>query len=125
MLLELMPSESLAALLAVSRQHRRQVHEHVRYITVPDQEHIQTLVRGTWPRLVVWHVGGLRGCIGPWRCSLPNASDAAVLLLAKGHWLVSQQVILEGNRPGLNVCNCTYISNRTCDFLCLGQVMGH
>lgn len=89
MLLELLPSESLAALLAVSRQYRTQIHEHVRYIAVPDQEHIQTLVRGTWPRLAVWHVGGCQGlmaCIGVWRYTLPNASDAAVSLLAKGHW---------------------------------------
>lgn len=84
MLLELLPSKSLAALLAVSRQQRTQIYEHVRHITVPDQEHIQTLVRGAWLRLVVWHVGGLMGCIGVWRYSLPNASDAAVSLLAKG-----------------------------------------
>lgn len=46
LLLDIMPSQSRASLVAVSRAHRRQVHEHVRRIAIPDHEHIQTLFRG-------------------------------------------------------------------------------
>ena len=38
LLLDLMPSESLAALLPVSQAHRRQIHGHVKHIAVPNQE---------------------------------------------------------------------------------------
>lgn len=91
-LLDLLPLKSLAALLAVNQAHCRQVYDHVRHIAVPDQTHIETLVRGTWPRLLAWHIGDSLTVHSPAGkhsivcCSLPNASDAAVLVLAKGDW---------------------------------------
>lgn len=56
LLLDLMPAKSLAALVAVNPALRRQVHHHVRTIAIPDHEHIQTLFRGVWPRLVFWRI---------------------------------------------------------------------
>ena len=52
-----MPAKSLAALVAVNQAHRRQVHHQVTKIAIPDHEHIQTLFRGTWPRLESWQIG--------------------------------------------------------------------
>ena len=86
-LLDVMPSSSLAALLAVSQTHRRQIHEHVRHIAVPDQVHSKTLVTGTWPRLQKWWIGDSLDSAGTQTAtyySLSNANDAALLLLAKG-----------------------------------------
>ena len=90
-LLDAMPSQSLAALVAVSRTHRRQVHAHVKHIAVPDRGHVEQLVQGNWPRLLTWQIGA-RIRVFPAVSSevirdysLPNASDAAVALLAKGH----------------------------------------
>ena len=57
-LLDLMPAKSLAALVAVNQAHRRQVHNHVSQIRIPDHDHIQTLFRGAWPRLQSWQIGG-------------------------------------------------------------------
>ena len=56
LLLELMPAKSLAALVAVNRAHRQQIHNHVTQIAIPDHEHIQTLFRGGWPRLLFWQI---------------------------------------------------------------------
>lgn len=90
-LLDMMPSQSLAALLAVSRTHRKQVHEHVKHIAVPDRKHVDNLVQGNWPRLLTWQIGAsvrvfpAIGAEAIREYSLPNASDAAVTLLAKGH----------------------------------------
>lgn len=101
LLLELIPSDSLAALLAVNQTHRRQIHEHVRHIVLPDQEHIQTLVNGSWPSLVSWHLGDsmllqphTSFCSSPTRYSSHNASDAAVSLLIKGYAPEMQDVTL-------------------------------
>lgn len=57
LLLDLMPAKSLAALVAVNQAHRRQVHNHVSRIAIPDQGHIQTLFQGVWPRLRCWQIG--------------------------------------------------------------------
>ena len=87
-LLDVMPSSSLAALLAVSRTHRRQIHEHVWQIAVPDQAHSKTLITGTWPRLQKWWVGDSLDPAGVQAAtcySLANANDAVLLLLAKGY----------------------------------------
>ncbi|KAL3140668.1 hypothetical protein ABBQ32_005234 [Trebouxia sp. C0010 RCD-2024] len=87
----MMPSQSLAALLAVSRTHRKQVHEHVKHIAVPNREHVEDLVQGNWPRLLTWQIGASMrvfpavGAEAIRVYSLPNASDAAITLLAKGH----------------------------------------
>ena len=107
LLLDLIPTDSLAALLAVNQKHRRQIHEYVRHIAVPDQDHVQTLVNGTWPSLVSWYFG--RSSImrlypiawaplvysPPTRYSVRNASDAAVSLLVKGHAPEMQHVTLK------------------------------
>ena len=99
-----MPTDSLAALLAVNQKHRRQIHEHVRHIAVPDQEHIQTLVNGTWPSLVTWHLSqSVRlhpyawapHYYSPTRYSVINTSDAAVSLLIKGYAPDMQHVTLQ------------------------------
>ena len=60
------------------------------------QGHIQTLARGNWPGLVVWHIGDLKKYSCVWCYSLPNASDAAIALLAKGHWPKLQELQLDG-----------------------------
>lgn len=57
LLLELMPAKSLAALVAVNRAHRQQIHNHVTRSAIPDHEHIQTLFRSVWPRLLFWQIG--------------------------------------------------------------------
>ena len=95
LLLGLIPSESLAPLTAVSRKCRREVHEHFRYIAVLHQGHIHTLARGTWPRLLVWHVGYLKRYSCVWRYTLPSTSDAVITLLAKGHWPKLQELQLD------------------------------
>ena len=55
-LLELMPSECLAALIATSTNHRSQIHNHVTSITICDPTHADDLISCscTWPRLVKW-----------------------------------------------------------------------
>jgi hypothetical protein len=53
-LLELMPSECLAALIATSKTHRSQIHKYVTCITLSDPTHASQLVSCSWPRLVKW-----------------------------------------------------------------------
>ena len=53
-LLELMPSECLAALTATSKTHRSQIHNYVAYITISDPTHASDLISCSWPRLVKW-----------------------------------------------------------------------
>ena len=85
-----MPSKSLAALLAVSQRHRRQTHEYVRYIEVQGQEHIQTLIQGTWPSLTAWHLDGSWQAVkarSNWYIedfSMCSMSTASTSLLAQG-----------------------------------------
>jgi len=55
-LLELMPSECLAALIATSTAHRRQVHDCVTSITLSDSTHASHLISCRWPRLVKWTI---------------------------------------------------------------------
>ena len=57
LLLDLLPAKSLAALVAVNQAHRRQVHNHVSRVAIPDHEHVQTLFRGVWPRVKSWQIG--------------------------------------------------------------------
>ena len=53
-LLELMPSECLAALIATNTTHRSQVHSYVTSITLSDTAHASLLISCSWPRLVKW-----------------------------------------------------------------------
>ncbi len=53
-LLELMPSECLAALIATSTAHRRQVHDCVTSIILSNSTHASHLISCRWPRLVKW-----------------------------------------------------------------------
>jgi len=55
-LLQVMPSECLAALIATSTNHRSQIHNHVTSITICDPTHADDLISCscTWPRLVKW-----------------------------------------------------------------------
>ena len=99
LLLDLLPSESLAALLAVSQAHRRQIHGRVRHIAVPHQDHVQALVQGNWPSLISWNLGDRANPLPaePWirtDCSLSNVSDAALPLLVKG--IRMREVMLSG-----------------------------
>ncbi len=55
-LLELMPSECLAALIATSTTHRRQVHDCVTSITLSHSAHASHLISCRWPRLVKWTI---------------------------------------------------------------------
>ena len=82
-LLDLLPSKSLAALLAVSQEHRRQIHNHVRRICLPGQDHIQTLVQGSWPSLIAWQADFNTWYIEDF--SMCSMSDASLSLLAKGY----------------------------------------
>ena len=79
LILDLMPSNSLAALVAVSRAHRRQVHNHVSKIAIPDHDHIQTLFRGVWPRLQFWQMGDRLQLFPEGTYSGSIDSEAAVL----------------------------------------------
>ena len=53
-LLELMPSECLAALIATSTTHRSQIHNYVTSITISDPTHASDLISCSWPQLVKW-----------------------------------------------------------------------
>jgi len=53
-LLELMPSECLAALIATSTTHRSQIHNYVTSTTISDPTHASDLISCSWPRLVKW-----------------------------------------------------------------------
>ena len=53
-LLELMPSECLAALIATSTTQRSQIHNYVTSITICDPTHTDDLISCSWPRLVKW-----------------------------------------------------------------------
>jgi len=55
-LLELMPSECLAALIATSTAHRRQVHDCVTSIILSNSTHASHLISCRWPRLVKWTI---------------------------------------------------------------------
>ena len=98
---------TLAALLAVSQAHRRQIHEHVKHIIVPDFEHLETLIHGTWPSLLCWKIdvsGRFHQDADTWRpcwggievCSLSHASDAAISFLLKGPITSITHVYLSG-----------------------------
>ena len=52
-LLDVLPSEFLAVLLAVSTTHRRQVHDYVRSIKIylSDADDVDTMICSQWPRL--------------------------------------------------------------------------
>lgn len=82
-LLDLLPSKSLAALLAVSQKHCSQIHNHVRRICLPGQDHIQTPVHGSWPSLVAWQADFNTWYIEDF--SMCSMSDASLSLLAKGY----------------------------------------
>jgi len=53
-LLELLPSECLAALIATSTTHRSQIHDYVTSITISDPTHTGDLISCSWPRLLKW-----------------------------------------------------------------------
>jgi len=53
-LLELMPTECLAALIATNTVHRSQIHNHVTSITISNSNHASDLISCTWPRLAKW-----------------------------------------------------------------------
>lgn len=95
MLVKLMPSVSLAAVqqLAVSGQHCVWTREHIRYIAVLDQKHTQMQV-ALLCSVACWGPEGELWCLALHLAQARRASDAAVLLLAKGHWPKVQELQL-------------------------------
>ena len=90
-LLDVLPSESLAALLAVSTTHRRQVHDHVQSIKIYLVAgcDVDTMIRGSWPRLNSWQLLLTpHAQCSTWahlQCKLPLPSKAAIGNMVKYH----------------------------------------
>ncbi len=94
-LLELMPSECLAALLATSRTHRSQIHNYVTSITISDPTHASDLISSTWPRLMKWTLADQDS----YRILIRVTCDmtvAAASVLAKASMLSDWQLQFEG-----------------------------
>ena len=53
-LVEALPWESVAKMLAVSKAHRRQVHDRVTSISVKDSGDVLLVLEGHWPQLNFW-----------------------------------------------------------------------
>ena len=108
-----LPSESLAALLAVSQAHRSQVHDIVQHIVVSDAAHTQTLVSGTWPSLLTWKLSDSLNihpaAIDATCCTLRYANDAVLLLLAKRYFHTLRHLSLNSGSitaAGIAQLNC-------------------
>ncbi len=112
-LLELMPSECLAALTATSTTHRSQIHKYVTSIKISDPTHASDLISSTWPRLVKWTLADhdshrmqtirvtcdmtvaaasvlvKASMLRSWQLQLEctQLSAAVAVEIAKGHWL--------------------------------------
>ncbi len=95
-MLELMPSECLAALIATSRTHRSQIHNYVISITISDPTHASDLISCSWPQLVKWTLADQeshRIHIIRVTCDM---TVAAASVLAKASMLSRWQLQLEG-----------------------------
>ena len=98
-LLAVLPSESLAALLAVSTTHRRQVHDHVQSIKIyrRDGGDVFTMICGSWPRLSSWQL-----LLTPdeecstLHCKLPIPSNAAMGNMVKYHRDLTSLQLMHG-----------------------------
>ncbi len=97
-LLELMPSQCLAALIATNTTHRSQIHNYVTSITISDPTHASDLISCNWPRLVKWTLADRDSHMMqaiPIHCDL---TVAAASVLAKASMLSRWQLQLEGTQ---------------------------
>jgi len=95
-LLELMPSECLAALIATSTTHRSQIHNYVTSTTISDPTHASDLISCSWPRLVKWTLADQDSHrIQTIRVTC-DMTVAAASVLAKASMLSRWQLQLEG-----------------------------
>ena len=97
-LLELMPSECLAALIATSRTHRSQIHNYVTSITISDPTHASDLISCSWPRLVKWTLADQDSHRLQTIHVHCDVTVAAASVLAKASMLSKWQLQLEGNQ---------------------------
>ncbi len=93
-LLELMPAECLAALIATSTTHRSQIHSFVTSIQITDSNHANDLISHSWPRLVKWTIAGQdsRHCrlkVIRVTCDTTVASLSVLAKARPGRWYVS------------------------------------
>ncbi len=97
-LLELMPSQCLAALIAMNTTHRSQIHNYVTSIAISDPTHASDLISCNWPHLVKWTLtdqdSHMMQAI-PIHCDL---TVAAASVLAKASMLSRWQLQLEGTQ---------------------------
>ncbi len=91
-LLELVPSECLAALIATSTTHRSQIHSYVTSIKICDPTHASDLISSTWPRLVKWTLANQDSNI----CVTCDMTVAAASVLVKANMLREWHLYLEG-----------------------------
>lgn len=93
-LLELMPSECLAALIATNTTHRSQIHSFVTSIQITDGHHATDLISHSWPRLVNWTIAGQdsRHChlkLMRVTCDMTVASLSLLAKATPGRWYIS------------------------------------
>ncbi len=93
-LLELMPSECLAALIATSTTLRSQIHNYVTSITISDPTHASNLISCSWPRLVKWTLADQESHGMQPICVTCDMTVAAASVLAKASMLRSWQLQL-------------------------------
>ena len=94
-LLELMPSECLAALIATSTTHRSQIHNYVTSIKTSDPTHASDLISSIWPRLVKWTLADQNTQRIQTICVTCDMTIAAASVLAKASMLRRWQLQLD------------------------------
>ena len=92
-LLELVPSECLAALIATSTTHRSQIHSYVTSIKISNPTHASDLISSTWPRLVKWTLVNQDNIKIHVTCDM---TVAAASVLVKANMLREWHLFLEG-----------------------------
>ncbi len=121
-LLELMPSECLAALIATSRTHRSQIHNYVTSITISDPGHASDLISCSWPRLVKWTLADQDSHRIQDIHVTCDMTVAAASVLAKASMLSRWELQLEGIQ--LNAAAAAEIAKGDWPFL-VGLYFGH
>jgi len=118
-LLELVPSECLAALIATSTTHRSQIHSYVTSIKISNPTHASDLISSTWPRLVKWTLVNQDNIKIHVTCDM---TVAAASVLAKASMLSRWELQLEGIQ--LNAAAAAEIAKGDWPFL-VGLYFGH
>ncbi len=95
-LLELMPSECLAALVATSTSHRGQIHKYVTRITISDPTHASDLVSCSWSRLIKWTLADQDAYMMQTIHIQCDTTVATASVLAKASLVCKWQLQLEG-----------------------------